>query len=163
MTGPSRQDYCRTVLLCINNLFHKKLYFKIERKHEYMKIEILDDYQHIIDKLKCFKLLLGQNVKILDRNEKNPKILTEKLKDTGMIVLTRERTAINEALLSLLPNLKRINQPGKIFNHLNLSHCTKRKVAVAYDDFKMTNKGQDTIKINGLTTDQCFFLSLALI
>lgn len=45
--------------------------------------------------------------------------------------MTRERTEVNESLLSLLPNLKLISQTGKISNHLNLADCTKYKVAVA--------------------------------
>ncbi|AZA92925.1 D-3-phosphoglycerate dehydrogenase [Chryseobacterium nakagawai] len=96
-----------------------------------MKITILDDYQHVIEKLDCFKILKDQNVEILHNTEKNVKILAEKLKDSDIIVLTRERTAINEKLISLLPNLKLISQTGKISNHLNLSDCTKYQIAVA--------------------------------
>ena len=96
-----------------------------------MKITILDDYQNIIKKLSCFDLLSEQNIQILNYSDKNPKILAEKLRDTSILVLTRERTEINEALLSLLPNLKLISQTGKISNHLDLSVCTKYKVAVA--------------------------------
>jgi len=36
-------------------------------------------------------------------------------------------------------------------------------VAIAYDAFKMTKQGQDTIKIDGFTPDQRFFISLAQI
>ncbi len=57
--------------------------------------------------------------------------MAQKLRDTNVLVLTRERTEVNEALLSLLPNLKLISQTGKISNHLNLADCTKFKVAVA--------------------------------
>ncbi len=96
-----------------------------------LKITILDDYQNAIKDLKCFKILKGQDVQILHQTEKNPQLLAEKLKNTNILVLTRERTEINEELLSLLPNLKLISQTGKISNHLNLSSCTKHKVAVA--------------------------------
>lgn len=96
-----------------------------------MKITILDDYQSAIKDLKCFEILRGQDVQILHQTEKNPQVLAEKIKDTNILVLTRERTEINEALLSLLPNLKLISQTGKISNHLNLSLCTSHKVAVA--------------------------------
>ncbi|MEO7049928.1 MAG: M13 family metallopeptidase, partial [Ferruginibacter sp.] len=34
-------------------------------------------------------------------------------------------------------------------------------IAIAYDAFKMTKQGQDTVKIDGLTPDQRFFLSYA--
>jgi D-3-phosphoglycerate dehydrogenase / 2-oxoglutarate reductase len=96
-----------------------------------MKITILDDYQNIIKGLKCFALLKNQNVQILNKTEKDVKALAQRLHDTNILVLTRERTEINSALLSLLPNLKLISQTGKISNHLNLSECTKYKVAVA--------------------------------
>jgi D-3-phosphoglycerate dehydrogenase len=96
-----------------------------------MKITILDDYQYTIKELNCFNLLKGQNVQILNRTEKNYKLLAEKLKDTSILVLIRERTEIDEKLLSLLPNLKLISQTGKISNHLNLADCTKYNVMVA--------------------------------
>jgi D-3-phosphoglycerate dehydrogenase len=96
-----------------------------------MKITILDDYQNVIKTLKCFDLINRLNVQILNHSEKDPVKLAEKLHDTDILVLTRERTAINEALLSLLPHLKLISQTGKISNHLKLNDCTKYKVAVA--------------------------------
>jgi putative endopeptidase len=34
-------------------------------------------------------------------------------------------------------------------------------IAIAYDAFKMTKQGQDTVKIDGFTPDQRFFLSYA--
>jgi len=96
-----------------------------------MKITILDDYQHIIDKLDCFSIIRNQEVQILHATEKDVEALAQKLADTDILVLTRERTPIDGALLSLLPNLKLISQTGKISNHLNLADCTKYKVAVA--------------------------------
>lgn len=96
-----------------------------------MKITILDDYQHAIEKLDCFKLLKGQDVQILHETEKDPAKLAEKIKDAEIVVLTRERTEIKDELLSQLPKLKLISQTGKISNHLNLDVCTKHRVAVA--------------------------------
>lgn len=96
-----------------------------------MKITILDDYQNVIKELDCFNLLKGQNVQVLNYTEKNCALLAEKLYDTSILVLTRERTEVDKKLLSLLPNLKLISQTGKISNHLNLADCTKYKVLVA--------------------------------
>jgi D-3-phosphoglycerate dehydrogenase len=96
-----------------------------------MKIAILDDYQHIIPQLDCFSLLAEQEVMILDKTEKDPAVLAEKIKDADILVLTRERTKIDEALLSKLPNLQLISQTGKIAAHLDLAACTRHKVAVA--------------------------------
>ncbi|HEX7483259.1 MAG TPA: D-2-hydroxyacid dehydrogenase family protein [Candidatus Bathyarchaeia archaeon] len=96
-----------------------------------MKITILDDYQNIIEKLKCFEILKGQNVEILHETEKNPDKLSTLISETEILVLTRERTEITEGLLSKLPKLKLISQTGKISNHLDINVCTKHKVAVA--------------------------------
>lgn len=96
-----------------------------------MKITILDDYQHVIKNLECFDLLKGQEVTVLHQSEKDNAKLVELLKDTEILVLTRERTEITEELLSKLPNLKLISQTGKISNHLNLDICTQYNVAVA--------------------------------
>jgi len=96
-----------------------------------MKITILDDYQHIIEKLNCFDLLKGQHVEILHETEKDPGKLASLISDTEILVLTRERTEITNELLSKLPRLKLISQTGKISNHLDLGACTKHHVAVA--------------------------------
>lgn len=96
-----------------------------------MKITILDDYQFVIEKLKCFEILKNQNVQILHHTEKDVEKLAATISDTAVLVLTRERTAITDELLDKLPNLKLISQTGKISNHLDLAACTKHAVAVA--------------------------------
>lgn len=96
-----------------------------------MKITILDDYQHVIQSLNCFPILAGQDIRILHHTEHDTKKLVEKIHDTEILVLTRERTIISKELLSLLPNLKLISQTGKISNHLDLAACTQYGVAVA--------------------------------
>ena len=96
-----------------------------------MKIAILDDYQHIIRGLDCYKLLEEQEVLILHTTEEDTAVLAAQLKDAAVLVLTRERTKINEDLLSKLPGLKLISQTGKISAHLDLPACTRHGVAVA--------------------------------
>jgi D-3-phosphoglycerate dehydrogenase len=96
-----------------------------------MRITILDDYQHVIKKLKCFELIKNQDVEIIHKTEKDIDRLSELIADTEVLVLTRERTAITETLLSKLPKLKLISQTGKISNHLDLAACTNHGVAVA--------------------------------
>lgn len=96
-----------------------------------MKIAILDDYQHVISHLACFQLLAGQDVTILHQTEKEVDKLAAQLAGVEILVLTRERTRINEALLAALPGLKLISQTGKISGHLDLAACTRHKVAVA--------------------------------
>ncbi|MGV0831233.1 D-2-hydroxyacid dehydrogenase family protein [Empedobacter brevis] len=96
-----------------------------------MNIAILDDYQHAVSQLTCFELLKDFNVKLLDKTYQNPKDLAKEIQDAEILVLIRERTKIDDELLSLLPNLKLISQTGKISNHLDLAACTKYGVAVA--------------------------------
>lgn len=96
-----------------------------------MKITILDDYQNAVRQLDCFSLLDGYHVNILNKTYDNPTELAEKIGDSQILVLIRERTKIDDKLLHLLPNLKLISQTGKISNHLNLNACTKHEVAVA--------------------------------
>ncbi|MGV0751494.1 D-2-hydroxyacid dehydrogenase family protein [Empedobacter brevis] len=96
-----------------------------------MNIAILDDYQHAVPQLNCFELLKDFNVKLLDKTYQNPKDLAKEIQDAEILVLIRERTKIDDELLSLLPNLKLISQTGKISNHLDLAACTKYGVAVA--------------------------------
>ncbi len=96
-----------------------------------MHIIIPDDYQNVVSKLNCFKLLQGHQVTIYNDTVTEVEELAKRFATADALVLTRERTAITEALLSKLPNLKLISQTGKISNHLDLNACTKYNVAVA--------------------------------
>ena len=96
-----------------------------------MKITILDDYQFIIEKLKCFEILKNKNVQILHGTEKDVEKLAALISDAEVLILTRERTFITDELLDKLPKLKLISQTGKISNHLDIAACTKHAVAVA--------------------------------
>jgi D-3-phosphoglycerate dehydrogenase / 2-oxoglutarate reductase len=60
-----------------------------------MKITMLDDYQGIIRKLKCFDMMRGHNVQIFNRTYKDPQILADKLYDTNILLLTREKAFEN--------------------------------------------------------------------
>jgi D-3-phosphoglycerate dehydrogenase len=48
-----------------------------------------------------------------------------------VIVLIRERTGLNRALIEKLPRLKMIAQTGRVGSHIDLTACTERGVAVA--------------------------------
>ncbi|MFY0255221.1 D-2-hydroxyacid dehydrogenase family protein [Chitinophaga sp. 30R24] len=96
-----------------------------------MKIAILDDYQHAVRALSCFKLLEGHEVLILDKSVRDISALAATLQDISIIVLIRERTPITLDLLDKLPALKLISQTGKVSGHLDLAACTQHKVAVA--------------------------------
>ncbi|MBU2409939.1 MAG: D-2-hydroxyacid dehydrogenase family protein, partial [Gammaproteobacteria bacterium] len=57
--------------------------------------------------------------------------LAHRFADADAIVLTRERTRIDVALLDRLPKLRLISQTGKLAGHVDLAACTARGVLVA--------------------------------
>ena len=95
-----------------------------------MKVAILDDYQDVVRDLKCFDILSEYEVEIFNTPASGAE-LVDRLEDVEALVLIRERTVIDDELLSNLPNLKLISQTGKISNHLDVDDCTRHKVAIA--------------------------------
>ena len=96
-----------------------------------MKITILDDYQNAVRELKCFKLLEAYDVQVVNETYRTSDELVSAIENAEIVVLIRERTKIDQALLSRLPKLKLISQTGKISNHLDLAACTRSNVLVA--------------------------------
>lgn len=96
-----------------------------------MKVAILDDYQDVVRKLSCFAQLAGHEVTVFTTPPVSQGELVERLAGFEALVLIRERTIIDNALLSKLPDLKLISQTGKISNHLDLDTCTAHGVKVA--------------------------------
>jgi D-3-phosphoglycerate dehydrogenase len=54
-----------------------------------------------------------------------------RLKDAEVLVLIRERTHFNRALIEKLPKLKLISQTGKVGPHIDVAACTDKGIAVA--------------------------------
>lgn len=96
-----------------------------------MKVAVLDDYQNVVKDLSCFQLLQDHEVHVFTQTYMNTDDLVGNLKDFDALVLIRERTLINEALLAQLPNLKLISQTGKISNHIDAALCHQYGVVVA--------------------------------
>jgi D-3-phosphoglycerate dehydrogenase / 2-oxoglutarate reductase len=96
-----------------------------------MRIAIPDDYQDVIRSLDCFKRLAGHEVSVFhDKQPASLDALAARFADADALVLTRERTRIDAALLDRLPNLKLISQTGKVAGHLDLAACTARGIVV---------------------------------
>lgn len=94
-----------------------------------MHIVIPDDYQNVIRTLDCFSRLNAHTVSVL--HERQPATLEQlaaRFADADALVLTRERTRIDAALLDRLPKLKLISQTGKVSSHLDLAACTARGI-----------------------------------
>lgn len=96
-----------------------------------MNIVILDDYQDAVRKLECASKLQPYQAKVYTNTVKGLGQLSVRLKDADILVLIRERTAINRQLIEKLPRLKLISQTGRIGNHIDLQACTERGIAVS--------------------------------
>lgn len=96
-----------------------------------MNIVILDDYQDAVRKLACSAKLESYQAKVYTNTVKGLGQLSVRLKDADVIVLNRERTHMPRALIEKLPKLKLIAQTGRVGNHLDVTACTERGIAVA--------------------------------
>src|SRR4029079_144666 len=95
-----------------------------------MKISILDDYHDTVRSLACFRKLDGHEVKVWHDHVQDIGELAERLADTEVLVLIRERTRIRGALLERLPKLKLISQRS-VYPHIDIPACTKQGVIVS--------------------------------
>ena len=95
-----------------------------------MKIAVLDDYANVVQSLDAFRMLEGHDVTVFTDHVRDVALLAERLKDFEALVLLRERTTIQEALLSRLPKLKLISQNGHV-PHIDLEACTRHGVVVS--------------------------------
>src|SRR6202167_3684784 len=95
-----------------------------------MKISILDDYYDTLRTLSCFSKLAGRDVTIWNDHVQDTDTLAERLKDTEVLVLIRERTKVQAPLLARLPKLKLISQRS-VFPHIDIDACTRLGVIVS--------------------------------
>ena len=97
---------------------------------EGMKIAILDDYHDTLRTLECFKKLEGHEITIWKDHAPDVDVLTERLHDTEVLVLFRERTQIQAPLLERLPKLRLISQRS-IYPHIDIGTCTRLGIVVS--------------------------------
>jgi D-3-phosphoglycerate dehydrogenase / 2-oxoglutarate reductase len=95
-----------------------------------MKISILDDYFDTLRTLPCFQKLNGHAVKVWNDHLQDTAPLAERLKDTEVLVLIRERTKIQAPLLERLDKLKLISQRS-VYPHIDIDACTSLGVIVS--------------------------------
>ena len=95
-----------------------------------MKISILDDYFDTLRSLPCFRKLTGHEVTVWNDHVQDTDALVARLKDTECLVLIRERTKIQAALLERLPRLKLISQRS-VYPHIDVEACTRLGVIVS--------------------------------
>jgi D-3-phosphoglycerate dehydrogenase / 2-oxoglutarate reductase len=95
-----------------------------------VKISILDDYFDTLRTLQCFRKLKGNDVTIWNDHVQDVEVLAERLRDTEVLVLIRERTQIRAPLLERLPKLKLISQRS-VYPHIDIDACTRLGIIVS--------------------------------
>ncbi len=96
-----------------------------------MNILILDDYQEGIPSLPSMEKLKGHQVTVFTRPISQEPQAAEVLAEAEGLVLLRERSRVDEALLARMPNLRHIAQTGKAGKHLDLEACRERGITVS--------------------------------
>ncbi|UYC12635.1 D-2-hydroxyacid dehydrogenase family protein [Xanthomonas sp. CFBP 8445] len=96
-----------------------------------MRILVADDYQDAVRHLPCFARLQAHSVQVLTALAPDRATFLRHAAEAEALVLIRERTRIDAALLAQLPTLRLISQTGRIGEHIDLAACTARGVAVA--------------------------------
>ncbi len=97
-----------------------------------MNITILDDYHDTLRTLECFKKLEGHEITIWNDHVQDVDALTERLRETEVLVLFRERTRIQAPLLERLPRLRLISQRS-VYPHIDITACTRLGIVVSSD------------------------------
>jgi D-3-phosphoglycerate dehydrogenase / 2-oxoglutarate reductase len=95
-------------------------------------VSILDDYFDTLHTLPCFAKLAPFDVTIWNDHVDDVDVLAERLKDTEVLVLIRERTKIQAPLLARLPKLRLISQRS-VYPHIDIHACTQAGVIVSSD------------------------------
>ena len=95
-----------------------------------MKITILDDYFDTLRTLPCFGKLAGHDVTIWNDHLQDVDNLAQRLADTEVLVLFRERTKIRTPLLERLPRLRLISQRS-VYPHIDIDTCTRLGIVVS--------------------------------
>lgn len=95
-----------------------------------MNITILDDYFDTLRGLPCFRKLDGHAVTVWNDHVQDVDALAERLRDTEILVLIRERTQIRAPLIARLPKLRLISQRS-VYPHIDIDACTEHGVIVS--------------------------------
>lgn len=95
-----------------------------------MNITILDDYFDTLRHLPSFRKLDGHTVTVWNDHLQDVDALAERLRDTEVLVLIRERTQIRAPLIARLPKLRLISQRS-VFPHIDIDACTAQGVIVS--------------------------------
>jgi D-3-phosphoglycerate dehydrogenase len=95
-----------------------------------MKVTILDDYFDTLRTLACFSKLAAHEVTVWNDHVQDLEALAQRLQDTEVLVLIRERTKIRTPLIARLPKLRLISQRS-VYPHIDIDACTARGIVVS--------------------------------
>ncbi len=95
-----------------------------------MRVSILDDYFDTLRTLDCFEKLDGHEVSVFTDHIQDVDQLADRLRDSEVLVLIRERTEIRAPLLERLPKLRLISQRS-VYPHIDVDACTQLGVVVS--------------------------------
>src|SRR5262245_33972028 len=97
-----------------------------------MKIAIPDDYQDMVDQLKCFDLIRHHDVTSYRAPAASLDELVERLRDADIVVSIRERVNFSRALLERLPKLKLLALVGRSAQTIDFAACTELGIPVSH-------------------------------
>ncbi len=95
-----------------------------------MKIAIPDDYQDMVHRLDCYRLLAGHDVTRYREPAADLDQLVARLADFDVAVAIRERVEFSRALIERLPKLRLIALVGRGATTIDYEACTAHRVAV---------------------------------
>jgi D-3-phosphoglycerate dehydrogenase len=95
-----------------------------------MRVTILDDWHDTLRGLPCFAKLAGHDVTVYNDHVQDTDALAERLRETEVLVLFRERTAIRRPLIERLSKLKLISQRS-VYPHIDIDACTEHGIIVS--------------------------------
>ncbi len=96
-----------------------------------MKIVIPDDYQDIVDRLACFSLLQGHDVRRYREPAAGIDQLVKRLQDAEVVVAIRERVTFSRSLIERLPSLRLIALVGRAATTIDYAACADHGVLVS--------------------------------
>jgi D-3-phosphoglycerate dehydrogenase / 2-oxoglutarate reductase len=97
-----------------------------------MRVAILDDYFDTLRTLDCFHKLDGHEVTVFTDHLQGVDQLADRLRDSEVLVLIRERTEIRAPLLGRLLKLRLISQRS-VYPHIDVDACTQLGIIVSSD------------------------------
>ena len=95
-----------------------------------MKVHILDDWFDTLRTLPSFDKLAGHDVTVWNDHIEDVDVLAKRLDEAEALVLFRERTPVQAALLDGLPNLKLISQRS-VYPHVDVEACSANGVLLS--------------------------------